>query len=67
MAEQTVCASTTRITLGNETLTAIEWAKRRGLKWQTVRMRRYRGEGWTEALSPGLRRNRWMSNMSMGR
>lgn len=67
MAEQTVCASTTRITLGEETLTAIEWAARRDLKWQTVRMRRYRGESWTEALSPGLRKTRWMNGLSMGR
>lgn len=67
MAEQTVCASTTLITLGDETLTAIQWAARRGLKWQTVRMRRYRGEGWTEALSPGLRKNRWMASMPVRR
>lgn len=64
---ETICASTTLITIGGETHTAIEWAKKRGLKWQTVRMRRYRGEGWDAALSPRLRRTTWMRRMSRRR
>lgn len=64
---QAICAGTTQVTLEGETLTAIEWAEKRGLKWQTVRMRRYRGAGWTEALRPGLKRSRWMRNISLGR
>jgi len=58
----TICATNTLVTLGGVTKTAIDWAEKRGLKWQTVRMRRYRGSSWEEALRPGLRRVRWMDN-----
>lgn len=61
----TICANSTRVTLGEVTKTAIEWAEERGLKWQTVRMRRYRGASWEEALRPGLRRSLWMRAWSL--
>lgn len=37
--------------------TAKEWAEELGLKWETVRKRRYRGWSWREALDPKLRRS----------
>ena len=36
------------------------WAAERGLKWQTVKMRRMRGDNWSQALEPGLRDNTYM-------
>ncbi len=39
------------------TKTAKEWAEEFGLKWDTVRQRRYRGWSWSEALNPKLRRS----------
>lgn len=56
------CAIGTPITIDGVTRTAGEWARLRGLKWQTVKMRRMRGNSWREALRPGLRRVRWMEN-----
>lgn len=61
----TVCAGATPITRDGITLPAAEWAARLGLKWQTVKMRRMRGESWTEALTPELRRSTYMSNWKM--
>lgn len=57
----TVCAGATLITLGTETMPAMLWAAARGLKWQTVKMRRLRGETWQQALEPKLRRTTFMS------
>ncbi|MCC3679216.1 hypothetical protein LLE81_00205 [Staphylococcus epidermidis] len=37
-------------------LPAKEWADRLGIAWDTVRQRRYRGDPWTEAFQPYLRR-----------
>ena len=37
-------------------LPAKEWAERLGIAWDTVRQRRYRGDSWTEAFQPYLRR-----------
>ncbi|MBD1554792.1 hypothetical protein HAQ04_25660 [Pseudomonas sp. C2L11] len=61
----TTCAAATRVTLGCVTLPALEWAMHRGLKWQTVKMRRLRGETWEQALSPELRRSTFMSAWRM--
>lgn len=61
----TVCAGATPITRDGITLPAAEWAARLGLKWQTVKMRRMRGESWTEALTPELRRSRYMATWSI--
>lgn len=58
---ETICAASTEITIDGITLTAAEWAARRGLKWQTVKMRRMRGENWRTALTPALRRTSWIS------
>jgi len=56
-----------KATLGGQTKTAPEWAAERGLKWHTVKMRRYRGCTWNEALSPELwPRSRWMEGLSYG-
>lgn len=35
---------------------ARDWADRLGISWDTVRQRRYRGDSWTEAFQPYLRR-----------
>lgn len=56
----TICAAEMPVTLGEKTLPASQWAAERGLKWQTVKMRRYRGASWREALHPELRVRRWM-------
>lgn len=37
-------------------LPAREWADRLGIAWDTVRQRRYRGDPWSEAFQPYLRR-----------
>jgi len=60
-----VCAAKTLVTLGGKTKTAPEWAAERGLKWHTVKMRRYRGAGWEEALRPELHARSWMEGWSL--
>ncbi len=61
----TICAGATLVTLDGITMPAMEWAVRRGLKWQTVKMRRLRGDNWKEALAPELRRSTFMSGWKM--
>lgn len=61
----TICAGATPVTRDGVTLPAAEWAARLGLKWQTVKMRRMRGDNWTEALAPELRRSTFMSGWRM--
>lgn len=61
----TICAGATLVTLNGQTMPALEWAVRRGLKWQTVKMRRMRGDNWTEALAPELRRSTFMSGWKL--
>lgn len=63
--QNTICGAGTRLTFHGVEKTALEWAEDRGLKWQTVRMRRYRGASWGEALRPGLRRTPWMVAWAM--
>ncbi|WP_010214221.1 hypothetical protein, partial [Pseudomonas amygdali] len=63
----TVCAGATLITLGTETMPAMLWAAKRGLKWQAVKMRRLRGDSWHEALEPELRRTTFMSRWHMSK
>lgn len=53
---KTHCAAAQLVTLDGETRPALVWATMRGLKWQTVKMRRLRGDNWTEALEPELRK-----------
>ncbi|MDG9926537.1 MULTISPECIES: hypothetical protein [unclassified Pseudomonas] len=53
--ENTFCHKDLPLTL-QVTKTAQEWAEEFGLKWETVRKRRYRGWSWTQALDPNLRR-----------
>lgn len=57
----TICAGATPITMDGLTMPAIAWATARGLKWQTVKMRRMRGDSWTQALQPNLRKSTFMS------
>ncbi|MFA0995242.1 MULTISPECIES: hypothetical protein [Pseudomonas syringae group] len=57
----TVCAGATLITLDGEAMPAMAWAVMRGLKWQTVKMRRMRGDTWQQALEPKLRKTTFMS------
>lgn len=64
--QNAICAATTLVTLDGKTKPAPEWAAERGLKWQTVKMRRYRGAAWDEALCPELRRTPWMDRWSAG-
>ncbi|MNG36564.1 hypothetical protein D3C84_1236330 [compost metagenome] len=55
------------VTIEGQTKPASQWAAERGLKWQTVKMRRFRGWTWAEALHPELRRRgRWMECFSCG-
>jgi hypothetical protein len=61
----TTCAGATLVTLDGETLPAVAWASRRGLKWQTVKMRRMRGDSWTDALAPELKRSSFMRRWRM--
>lgn len=56
----TICSAAMLVTFDGQTKTASEWAAERGLKWQTVKMRRFRGGSWEEALRPDLRARRWM-------
>lgn len=61
------CAAEMLVTLEGQTKPAIQWAAERGLKWQTVKMRRFRGWTWAEALHPELRsRGRWMKCWGCG-
>lgn len=62
---ETVCAAATLVTLDGETKPALVWATERGLKWQTVKMRRMRGSNWHEALSAERRDNPYMSRFSL--
>lgn len=62
---ETTCAGAQLVTLDGETKPAMVWALERGLKWQTVKMRRLRGDGWRKALEPGLRANSYMKGWSM--
>lgn len=61
----TICAGATLITRDGVTLPAAEWAARLGLKWQTVKMRRLRGDNWSDALAPELRRSTFMSGWKL--
>lgn len=60
-----ICAAEMPVTLDGRTKPASQWAAERGLKWQTVKMRRYRGAGWIEALCPELRRTPWMDRWAV--
>jgi len=62
---ETVCAGAQLVTLNGETKPALAWATERKLKWQTVKMRRLRGDNWTQALEPGLRPNSYMKGWVM--
>jgi hypothetical protein len=61
----TICAGATLVTLDGVTRPAMLWAALLGLKWQTVKMRRHRGENWTEALKPELRRTTFMTGWNL--
>jgi len=58
---RTTCAAGTPITINGVTRPAGEWAEIRGIKWQTVKMRRMRGDNWREALDPDRPRMSWMA------
>lgn len=58
----TTCAGATPVTLDDVTHPAMVWAKMRGLKWSTVKMRRMRGYSWRHALEAGRRKSPWMDN-----
>lgn len=57
---RTVCAADTPITIDGQTKPASQWAAERGIKWQTVKMRRMRGDSWRDALDPERPRGLWM-------
>lgn len=57
-----VCAATTPVCVAGEIRTAREWAAIHGIKWQALKMRRYRGMAWSDAFAklrrgpkPGVR------------
>lgn len=52
-----VCAATTPVCVAGQTRPAREWALIHGIKWQTLKMRRYRGMTWSEAFGE-IRRGR---------
>ena len=64
MREGVLCSADlpVRLTIGGSicqlamVLPARRWADRLGIAWDTVRQRRYRGDPWTEAFQPYLRR-----------
>lgn len=59
-----VCAATCTVVINGELRTALEWANAHGLKWQAVKMRRYRGACWEEAFSQPHRGKRISSSPS---
>lgn len=63
---RTICAVDTPITIDGQTRPAGEWAELRGLKWQTVKMRRMRGDNWRDALDPERPRGLWMQGWMLG-
>lgn len=63
---RTVCAADTPIKIDGQTRSAGEWAELRGLKWQTVKMRRMRGDTWRDALDPERPRGLWMQGWMIG-
>jgi hypothetical protein len=60
------CAAEMLVTLDGQAKPASQWAAERGLKWQTVKMRRFRGWTWGEALHPELRPRKWMECWGCG-
>ena len=56
-SKDTTCAGSTMVEIDGIQLPAAEWARRLGLKWQTVKMRRMRGSNWAQALASELKRN----------
>lgn len=57
MGEQMTCSAKMVVELDGVEKNVVQWALERGLKWETVRKRRYRGDNWGEALKKGLRRS----------
>ncbi|WP_297841192.1 hypothetical protein [Pseudomonas sp.] len=47
-----VCAASMLISIGGQARPAQEWAAIHGVKWTTVKMRRYRGLDWDKAFKP---------------
>ncbi|POD74591.1 hypothetical protein BKM17_17540 [Pseudomonas syringae group genomosp. 3] len=52
-----ICSASTPVMFAGQTRPAKEWALIQGIKWQALRMRRYRGMNWSEALGE-VRRGR---------
>lgn len=45
-----ICSATAPVRFAGQVRPAKEWAVIQGIKWQALRMRRYRGMSWSEAL-----------------
>ncbi|MGH8419969.1 MAG: hypothetical protein ACRER8_22250 [Pseudomonas sp.] len=45
-----VCSAAMPVCVGGQIKPAREWALIHGIKWQTLKMRRYRGLGWNEVF-----------------
>lgn len=64
MRDEVLCAADlpVRLQLGGRlvqvsmVMPARDWSDRLGIAWDTVRQRRYRGDSWSEAFQPYLRR-----------
>lgn len=73
MREDVLCAADlpVRLSLGGRVvqvsmeMPAREWAARLGIAWDTVRQRRYRGDSWSDAFQPYLRRTPFNSPMAI--
>lgn len=58
MATSHILTAMTLVTLDGITQTALAWAEERGLRWNTVEVRRHRGANWEEAFRPVTKRKR---------
>jgi hypothetical protein len=45
-----ICAASMPVCVAGQVKPAREWASIHGIKWQTLKMRRYRGLSWAEAF-----------------
>lgn len=58
MATSHIITQMTLVTLDGITQTAMAWANERGLSWETVRSRKYRGSTWEAAFNTQTKRKK---------
>ena len=72
MCERRLCAADMPVRLAVSSglfgaaieMPAKDWAFRLGIAWDTVRQRRYRGDAWTLAFQPSLRRTPFNNSLT---